>query len=86
MFHSQDESRLLIRALVDARHAAGLTQAQVAEALGCPQSFVSKYEQGERRLDVIEFVRVCQTIGADPLPIVATIRDLHDTKVHAHRR
>lgn len=86
MFRSVDGNQQLTMALVAARHAAGLTQAELAEALGRPQSFVSKYEQGERRLDVVEFVLVCQAIGTDPVPILAAIRDLHGTKAHAHRR
>jgi len=51
--------------LVSARHSSGLSQADVAAALGRPQSFVSKYERGERRLDVIEFLDVAQALGID---------------------
>jgi transcriptional regulator with XRE-family HTH domain len=43
-----------LKRLKAARSAAGLTQAQAARALGRPQSFLSKCESGERRLDVIE--------------------------------
>lgn len=49
--------------LAEARIAAGLTQAQVAERMKRPQSFVSKYENGERQLDVVEFIAVCKAIG-----------------------
>jgi len=49
--------------LVKARKQAGLTQATVAARLGRPQSFVAKYEVGERRLDVIEFLEVAKAIG-----------------------
>nr|WP_230416897.1 helix-turn-helix transcriptional regulator [Micromonospora tarapacensis] len=45
------------------RREAGLTQVQVAAALDVPQSFVSKYESGERRLDVIELRHVAQVLG-----------------------
>ena len=45
---------LLTRRLREAREAKGLTQIEVAEHLGKPQSFISKIEQGERRLDVVE--------------------------------
>ncbi len=48
--------QLLISLLVEARRARGMTQAEVALVLGKPQSFVAKYENGERRIDVIEFV------------------------------
>lgn len=50
---------LLRRELIAAREARGLTQADLARALGRSQSFVSKYEVGERRLDVVDFVLVC---------------------------
>lgn len=45
------------------RHEAGMTQVQVAAALGVPQSFVSKYESGERRLDVIELSHIARILG-----------------------
>jgi transcriptional regulator with XRE-family HTH domain len=45
------------------RRDAGLTQVQVATALDVPQSFVSKYESGERRLDVIELRHVVRALG-----------------------
>lgn len=45
------------------RTAAGLTQEQVAERLGQTQSFVSKCERGERRLDIVELRAFCQAIG-----------------------
>ena len=47
-----------------ARLAAGLTQAQVASALGKPQSFVSKCENGERRVDAIEFADLAALYSA----------------------
>lgn len=53
----------LCRLLVDARKAKRLTQAEVARKLRRPQSFVSKYERGERRLDVVEFLDVTRAIG-----------------------
>ncbi|MGO9231879.1 MAG: helix-turn-helix domain-containing protein [Bryobacteraceae bacterium] len=49
------------------RTEAGLTQTEVAQRLKQPQSFVSKYESGERRLDILELREVCQAIGV-PLP------------------
>lgn len=40
----------------------GLRQQELADRLGKPQSFVSKYESGERRLDLIELRHVCETM------------------------
>lgn len=47
------------------RDEAGLTQVQVADRLGEPQSFVSKYESGERRLDVLELAQVAEALDSD---------------------
>jgi transcriptional regulator with XRE-family HTH domain len=51
--------------MVKARKAAGLTQRELANRLHKPRSFVAKYEGGERRIDVVEFLTVCQAIGVD---------------------
>jgi transcriptional regulator with XRE-family HTH domain len=55
----------LQKALIEARHAAGLTQAEVAVRLHKHQSFVSKYEMGERKLDVIELADLCFILQLD---------------------
>ena len=52
--------------LVVAREESGLTQVDVAARLGKPQSYVSKYERGERRLDFVEFIALSQTLGIAP--------------------
>jgi transcriptional regulator with XRE-family HTH domain len=52
--------------IVAARKAAGLTQVEVATRLKQHQSYVSKYESGVRRLDVVEFLTVARAIGFDP--------------------
>ena len=58
--------RLFLDWLVKARKDAGLTQQQVADQLGRPQSFVAKYEGGERRLDVVEFVENSGVLSVEP--------------------
>lgn len=55
--------RRLRKLLVQARKKAGLTQIELAQKLSKPQSFVSKYELGERRLDVVEFLEVTEALG-----------------------
>ncbi|KSU53359.1 XRE family transcriptional regulator [Gordonia sp. SGD-V-85] len=55
------------------RVEAGFTQVQVAERLGEPQSFVSKYESGERRLDVIELKHICAALGIDLARVVGEL-------------
>ncbi|HEV2515798.1 MAG TPA: helix-turn-helix transcriptional regulator [Devosia sp.] len=59
--------------LIAARKAAGLTQEEVAKRLDRPQSFVAKYEGGERRIDVVEFVAVAQALEQDPRTLFATL-------------
>ena len=53
----------LQRLLRELRLAAGLRQQDVADLIKEPQSFISKYESGERRLDVLELREVCSSIG-----------------------
>jgi len=69
--------------LIDARKSVGMTQAEVASKLKQPQSYVSKYERGERRLDVIEFFEVAKVIGCDPLEL---LRKLHAPGSHAGKQ
>jgi transcriptional regulator with XRE-family HTH domain len=57
---STRDSAVLLALLKSIRTGAGLTQAEMARKLGQPQSFVSKYESGERRLDVLELRQVCR--------------------------
>ena len=59
--------------MVKARKQAGLTQSELAQRLRRPQSFVAKYESGERRLDVLEFVAIASAIGADPLKLLRSL-------------
>lgn len=59
--------------LVAARKTKGLTQGDLAVKLERPQSFVSKYERGERRLDVVEFLEVARAIGIDPLKVIRAL-------------
>ena len=60
--------------LIAAREKAGLTQTDVSLKLRRPQSFVAKYEGGERRLDVVEFVEVCAALGIDPKRIITAVQ------------
>ena len=55
-----DEYQVVIDLLRELRTESGMTQVQLAEALDQSQSFVSKYERGDRRLDVIQLKTVCE--------------------------
>ena len=60
-------------ALRSYRKAAGITQVDLAAQLGEPQSFVSRYETGERRLEFFDVLRVCRIVGVSLEELVATL-------------
>ena len=59
----------LMAILISARRQTGLTQGEVARRLGKPQSYVSKYETGERRLDLVEFCAISTALDISPLAL-----------------
>ncbi len=60
--------------LRDSREKAGLSQEAAAAKLGRPQSYVSKSESGERRLDVIELIRFCRVYGVDASTFIKRLK------------
>ena len=71
--HSAEYDRFR-EAMIEARRGSGLSQEALADLLGKPQSFVSKYERGERRLDVIEFLHLCDCLGVEAAAILGRVR------------
>ena len=63
----------LLALLRSARHEAGMRQVDLANRLQRPQSYVSKYESGERRLDLLELRQICKALG---ISLEAFIRKL----------
>lgn len=61
-----EEYRRFVSELVLCRKNSGLTQVELANALGQPQSFVSRYEHCQRRLDVAEFMAIAKVFGISP--------------------
>ncbi|MCT7981874.1 helix-turn-helix domain-containing protein [Laspinema sp. A4] len=61
------------RLLIEIRQSSKLTQVQVAQRLHKPQSFVSKYERGERRLDVVEFLEVAKALEVNPSELLTQL-------------
>ena len=59
----QRERRILLETLRELRRAKNLTQDKLARAIGAKQAFVSKYETGERRLDFLDLVAICEALG-----------------------
>ncbi len=70
--HTQAYTKLL-KALVEVRCEANLSQAQLAKKLGKPPSFVGKYELGERRLDVIELLFILRVLERDSCSFIKVI-------------
>lgn len=66
-----DLYKRMIDLLVQARKDAGITQTELGKRLGQRQTFVSKFELGERRLDMAEFVMICRAIEVNPCAIIA---------------
>ncbi len=64
----------LCNELIRARHQSDLTQIELAKKLRRPQSFVSKYERGERRLDVVEFIEVAEALKVQPADVIDAVR------------
>jgi transcriptional regulator with XRE-family HTH domain len=69
------EYEQILSYLIEARKQAGLTQNDLALRLGRLQTFVSKYERGERRLDVIEFIYVARALGLKASELIANVEE-----------
>lgn len=70
-----------------AREARGITQQELARRLGKPQSFVSKAEMGERRLDVVEFLHFMRAIEGEPHALLRDIeREYRPVRLLAARK
>jgi transcriptional regulator with XRE-family HTH domain len=63
----------LLRLLRETREKANVTQTELAERLGRSQSFVTKFERGDRRLDTIQLRTICLALGTDLLSFVSEL-------------
>ena len=68
--------KVLVDLIVAKREAAGLTQAQLAEKLGEYQSFVARLESGQRRIDVVEFLKLAEILRFDPAKEISILKRL----------
>jgi transcriptional regulator with XRE-family HTH domain len=69
-----DQLAVLGRVLVEARERAGLKQSDVAARLGLPASYLSKIENGTRRLDVIELIQIAEAMEVDAAEMVREVQ------------
>jgi len=68
--HSTNAYEIFRSVMINARKQKQITQKDLATLLDKPQSFVSKYESGERRLDIVEFFYIVKKIQIDPLVLL----------------
>lgn len=61
-----EDYQLLVSMLRETRERDGVTQVELATGLGTTQTFISKVERGERRLDVVELIEVFEALGIKP--------------------
>jgi transcriptional regulator with XRE-family HTH domain len=83
--HSHDYAAVL-DLLRESREAAGMTQVGLAEALERSQSFVSKVERGETRLDVIQLRTICQVLGTSLPAFIAKLEERLNRRERKGRR
>ena len=68
-----DDYRLVGECLAATRKSVNVSQDELAARLQKPQSFVSAYERGQRRVDLLEFLLILDALKVDPLAVFATI-------------
>lgn len=73
---SQEKQKHLRSLLRQVRKEANVSQQELARRLARPQSFVSKYESGERRLDIVELFDICDALLIEPEDIVKRLRKM----------
>jgi len=70
---STSRHRILLDLLIRRRRELDLSQVELAKLLGKPQSYVSKFETGERRLDVFELIDICSALSCSMVGIVESL-------------
>jgi len=67
--------RVLIDCLKEIRLQSNVTQQELASYLGYSQAYISKYEQGQKRLDIIEIREICQFLGTSLLEVISQFEE-----------
>jgi transcriptional regulator with XRE-family HTH domain len=63
----------LVEVLIEARKSAGLTQVELSQRIGRDQTFISLIERGQRRVDVIEFIKLAEAMSTEPSELFARV-------------
>lgn len=77
MWVPQKQYRIVGEILAAARLRADQTQQELADTLAKPQSFVSSYERGQRRIDLLELIAIAEALRQDPVAIFAQVSRAH---------
>jgi transcriptional regulator with XRE-family HTH domain len=70
---SSSSYKAAVGVLKAARKAAGLTQRQLADAIGRPYTVIANIERGERQIDVVEFISISRALGVEESELMAQI-------------
>ena len=74
------EYKSFLRLLIEARENAGMSQRDLAKRLKKPQSYISKSETGERRVDPVELIAFCHGIGIPWVDFAAKVEEVVDPR------
>lgn len=75
------EYNILLEELYKLRVRSGLRQLDIADKLGVPQSFISKIETGERRIDIVELRAICAVLGTSLFEFIQVFeKAIHETQ------
>jgi transcriptional regulator with XRE-family HTH domain len=83
---SSSDYKLFLRYLRSVRQHQGVTQVELAASLGETQSFVSKCERGERRIDVMELRAFCGALGLTLMAFIQGLEKSLSTEAQAHEK
>lgn len=72
--------KALLAALIQARKDAGITQVELAARIGRRQTFVSKYETEERRLDVAEYIAIARAMKVEPFELMRKVEQADSSR------
>ncbi|MDP8163294.1 helix-turn-helix transcriptional regulator [Pasteurella skyensis] len=66
----KEKYQKIIQYLISTRKKKGITQQQIANKLDKPQSYIAKIERCERKLDILEFIELCEAMNTSPITIL----------------
>lgn len=76
----------LVEALIEGRNRAGIRQAELARRVGKTQTFVARFESGERRIDLIEVLALCDIYSIDPCKLIRQVARIENEMWRVRKR